>query len=206
MLSGEVAAADIVPADARTTSRDQSIRIFFMIAISPRLRANTVGATALQRGGLCSTGVHENSPMQPDRIQVAWSVLVQLCFLDLGTGVPILQGDLTSGLKGKRANRLLRATGSLFPASLSCFAGQGCRSTTQPVVSPYKVMDKILSCGRGARATNSAFGQLFGSRSRRNGPAARKIFQQIHSLLGIEHRWMLAHREILNRHCPALVQ
>ena len=114
MLSGEVAAADIVPADARTTSRDQCIRIFFMIAISPRLRANTVGATALQRGGLCSTGVHENSSMQPDRIQVAWSVLVQLCFLDLGTGVPILQGDLTSGLKGKRANRLLRATDSLF--------------------------------------------------------------------------------------------
>jgi len=85
-----------------------------MIAISPRLRTNTVGATTMQRGGLCSTGVQENSSMQPVRIQVGWSVLVQLCFLDLGTGVPILRGDLTSGLKGKRTNRLLRATGSLF--------------------------------------------------------------------------------------------
>jgi len=94
-----------------------------MIAISPGLRTNTVGATAMQRGGLCSTGVQENSSMQPDRIQVGWSVLVQLCFLDLGTGAPIWRGDLKSGRKGKRANRLLRATGSLF-LLLLCFAGQ----------------------------------------------------------------------------------
>jgi hypothetical protein len=55
----------------------------------------------MQRGGLCSTGVQENSSMQPDRIQVGWSVLVQLCFLDLGTGAPIWRGDLKSGRKGK---------------------------------------------------------------------------------------------------------
>jgi hypothetical protein len=30
----------------------------------------------------------------------------------------MLRGDLTSGLKGKRANRLLRATGSLFLTSI----------------------------------------------------------------------------------------
>src|SRR5882724_7947544 len=72
-----------------------------MIAISPRPRANTVGATATQRGGLCSTGVQENSSMQPDRIQVGWSVLVQLCFLDLGTGVPMLRGRPQAGLKEK---------------------------------------------------------------------------------------------------------
>jgi hypothetical protein len=59
----------------------------------------------------------------------------------------MLRGDLRPGLKGKSANRLLRATGSLF-LLLLCFAGQGCRSTTQPVDSPYKVTDKILSCGR----------------------------------------------------------
>src|SRR5438445_6591542 len=148
MLSGEVAAADIVCADARTTSRDQCIRIFFMIAISPRLRANTVGATAMQRGGLCSTGVQENSSMRPDRIQVGWSVLVQLCFLDFGTGVPILREDLTSGLKKKKSQSLAQGDWLFIPTSLLYFAGQGCRSTTRPVISPYQVTDKTLSCGR----------------------------------------------------------
>jgi len=38
-------------------------RIFFMIAISPRLRANTVGTTAMQRGGLCSNRRARNSSM-----------------------------------------------------------------------------------------------------------------------------------------------
>src|SRR5437667_11370717 len=80
-------------------------------------------------------------------------------------------------LERKKNQSLAQGDWLFIPTSLLCLAGQGCRRTTQPVVSPYKVTDKILSCGRLAGATNSAVGPLFRSRSRLNSPAARKISQ-----------------------------
>src|SRR5882724_6103868 len=46
-------------------------------------------------------------------------------------------------LERKKSQSLAQGDWLFIPTSLSCFAGQGCRSTTQPVVSPYKVTDKI---------------------------------------------------------------